>query len=93
MVYHAGQRSWRQDRPRQGEEVATVRHDWPNDEEKPSLRAELIIDTERLRLDGPAIVDQPTWRAALRIQTEPLPGWDGCGPLCPARENGGNVLA
>jgi hypothetical protein len=29
----------------------------------------------------------------LTIQTEPLPAWDGCGPLCPARQSGGSVLA
>lgn len=83
-----------QDQPRQGKrEGAAVRKDRSAHNDEQTWRAELVIVAEHIRLDDPALIEQPTREAAWTIQTVPLPGWDGCGPLCPKRQNGDNSLA
>ena len=51
-----------------------------------SWLAELVIVTESLRLDDPADIEQPSFRAMLIIQKESLPAWDVCGGPCPVRQ-------
>jgi hypothetical protein len=53
-----------------------------------TLSSELIIVTE-----PDDLIERPTPMAVLTLQTVPDPGWVGCGPLCPARQSGGSVLA
>jgi hypothetical protein len=64
------------------------------EDEESSFRAQLIIVTEQVDLtDRLELIEQPSPMAKLTIRLEPLPAWDGCGPLCPTWLSGGNVLA
>ena len=44
--------------------------------ERPSWRAELIIEMELLQSGDAADIEQPTWRAELTLKIEPFAPWD-----------------
>jgi hypothetical protein len=49
-----------------------VRRESPSDEERPTRRAELRIETELAWSGDPTDIQQPTWRAELTIKLVPF---------------------